>query len=113
MGVPNWKADLAADLHPVLLKGLAFTGAVHIEGDRPATNTNTSFAPAYVTLDLGLRYGMVLGGHHETARLQVMNVGNARYYSAIADGNIVGSAGANTAYIAPPRTVMANLEFDY
>jgi iron complex outermembrane receptor protein len=113
VGVPNWKADLAADVHPVSLKGLAFTGAIHFEGDRAATNTNNSFAPSYVTVDLGLRYSTMLGGRHETARLQVMNVGDTRYYTAIADGNIVGSAGANTAYIAPPRTVMASLEFDY
>ena len=64
-------------------------------------------------MDLGLRYSALLAGHHETLRLQVMNVGDTRYYTAIADGTIVGSPGANTAYIAPPRTVMANIEFDY
>ena len=113
VGVPNWKADVAVDFHPAVMQGLAFTGAVHIEGDRAATNTNNSFAPAYSTVDLGLRYSALLAGHHETLRLQVMNVGDKRYYTAIADGNIVGSAGANTAYIAPPRTVLAGLEFDF
>ena len=113
VGVPQWKVDVAADLHPASLKGLALTGAVHFEGDRAATNINNSFAPSYATVDLGARYGLGLWGHHETARLQVMNVGNARYYTAIADGNIVGSAGANTAYIALPRTVQASIEFDY
>lgn len=113
VGVPQWKADLAADVHPVSLKGLAFTGAVHFESDRAATNTNNSFAPSYATVDLGLRYTVPWQDHHLTARVQVMNVGDKRYYTAIADGNIVGSAGANTAYIAPPRTVMAGLEFDY
>ena len=113
VGVPNWKADVAVDLHPAVLKGLAFTGALHVEGDRAATNINNSFAPAYATVDLGLRYSAALAGHHETVRLQVMNVGDTRYYTAIADGTIVGSPGANTAYIAPPRTVMANIEFDY
>ena len=113
VGVPQWKADVAADLHPVSLKGLAFTGAVHFESNRAATNTNNSFAPSYATVDLGLRYTVPWRDHHLTARLQVMNVGDTRYYTAIADGNIVGSPGANTAYIAPPRTVMAGLEFDY
>jgi iron complex outermembrane receptor protein len=111
VGVPQWKADLAADVHPVSLGGLAFTGAVHFESDRAATNTNNSFAPSYATFDLGLRYSLPIAGHHWTARVQVMNVGDVRYYTAIADGNIVGSAGANTAYIAPPRTVNAALEF--
>ena len=113
VGVPQWKADLAADLHPAALNGLAFTGAVHFESNRAATNTNTSFAPSYATFDLGLRYSAPWLDRHVTARLQVMNLGDTRYYTAIADGNIVGSAGANTAYVAPPRTVMAGLEFDY
>ncbi len=113
VGAPRWKGDLAADLHPMEMHGLAFTGALHVESDRAATNTNTSFAPAYATFDLGLRYTPEWLSRHLTARLQVMNVGDTRYYTAIADGNIVGSAGANTAYIAPPRTLMAALEFDY
>ena len=113
VGVPQWKADLAADLHPLSLNGLALTGAVHFESDRAATNTNNSFAPSYATVDLGLRYTPTWLSRHMTARLQVMNVGDKRYYSAIADGTIVGSPGANTAYVAPPRTFMAGLEFDY
>ncbi len=113
VGVPQWKVDLAGDLHPASLKGLAFTGAVHFESNRAATNTNNSFAPSYATVDLGVRYSVPWLDRHLTARLQVMNVGDTLYYTAIADGNIVGSAGANTAYVAPPRTVMAGLEFDY
>jgi hypothetical protein len=34
------------------------------------------------------------------------------YYASIADGNIVGSPGANTAYSGAPRTAMASFEFD-
>ena len=113
VGAPQWKADLAADVHPLALNGVALTGAVHFESDRAATNTNNSFAPAYATVDLGVRYTPAWLSRRLTARLQVMNVGDTRYYSAIADGTIVGSPGANTAYIAPPRTVMAALEFDY
>ena len=113
VGVPQWKADLAGDFHPLALNGVALTGALHFESDRAATNSNNSFAPAYATVDLGVRYTPTWLSRHLTARLQVMNVGDTRYYSAIADGTIVGSPGANTAYIAPPRTVMAALEFDY
>jgi len=32
------------------------------------------------------------------------------YYSSIADGNIVGSPGANTAYLGTPRTYMFSLQ---
>ena len=113
VGVPHLKGDLAADLHPAAFGGFALTGAFHVESDRAATNTNNSFAPSYATADLGVRYSANWFGRHQTARLQVLNVGDTRYYSSIADGNIVGSPGANTAYSGAPRTVMASLEFDY
>lgn len=112
VGVPEWKSDISADLHPAFAHGFALTGTVHYESDRAATNTNTSFAPAYATVDLGLRYNAAWGGHHETLRLNVTNVGNKWYYASIADGNIVGSPGANTAYSGAPRTVLASVEFD-
>jgi iron complex outermembrane recepter protein len=43
-------------------------------------------------------------------RLQVQNISDVRYFSSIADGNIVGSAGANTAYSGDPRIVRLSLE---
>ncbi len=113
VGVPHFKGDIVADLHPAQLWGLALTGAFHFESDRAATNTNTSFAPSYSTADLGVRYSSPGWNHRFTARLQVLNVGDTRYYSSVADGNIVGSAGANTAYSGVPRTVMASLEADF
>ncbi len=113
VGVPHFKSDLAADLHPDVLRGFAFTGAVHYESDRAATNTNNSFAPSYATFDLGVRYTAALWGRSETLRAEVLNVGDVRYYSSIADGNIVGSAGANTAYLGDPRTVRLSLEFGF
>jgi len=42
-----------------------------------------------------------------------LNVGNTFYYSSVADGNIVGSPGANTAYLAPPRTYLASIKMDF
>ena len=113
VGVPEFKSDVSADFHPAILSGFALTGAVHYESDRAATNVNNSFAPAYATFDLGARYNAGLFGHHETLRLNVINLGDKRYFSSIADGNsIVGSPGANTAYSGAPRTVLASLEFD-
>lgn len=113
VGVPRFKGDLAADYHPAFANGFAFTGAVHFESERAAINTNKSFAPGYVTFDLGLRYSNALFGHRETFRFQVVNLTNKYYYASVADGNIVGSPGANTAYLGVPRTFMASLELDY
>lgn len=114
VGVPKFKSDFALDYHPDFLAGLSFTGAVHYQDRRAATNTNNSFAPSYVTLDAGLRYATaVMAYHHAALRLQVLNATDKHYYSSVADGNIVGSPGANTAYLGAPRTVMASVEFDY
>lgn len=113
VGVPECKSDITLDWHPALLHGVAFTATLHTESERAATNTNTSFAPAYATLDLGARYATHLSGHPIIARLGAINVTNKHYYASIADGNIVGSPGANTAYLAAPATVLASLEVDF
>jgi iron complex outermembrane recepter protein len=113
VGVPNVKSDFVFDWHPRFARGGALTLTVNYEGDRAATDTNNSFAPSYVTLDPGARYTFDYDGHHVTARFDVVNVTNVRYYVSIADGNIVGSPGANTAYLGTPRTFMASLEFDF
>ena len=110
VGVPLFKTDVALDYHPAFLQGFALTGGVHAEGERAATNTNNSFAPSYATFDLGVRASRTFDKHTVTARFQVLNVGNVFYYSSIADGNIVGSPGANTAYLGTPRTYVLSLQ---
>ncbi len=112
VGVPRWKSDVTLDWHPAFLHGVALTGSAHYESARAATDTNNSFAPQYATLDVGVRYATRLLRHAVIARLGAINVTDTRYYSSIADGNIVGSPGANTAYLGAPRTVLASLEFD-
>jgi iron complex outermembrane recepter protein len=113
VGVPEVKSDVAVDYHPAFMHGFALTGAVHAESSRAATNTNNSFAPSYATFDLGIRASTTFDKRTVTARFQVLNVGNTFYYSSIADGNIVGSPGANTAYLGTPRTYMASLQLDF
>src|ERR1700691_1988886 len=110
VGVPLFKTDVAFDYHPAFLQGLALTAGVHAEGERAATNTNNSFAPSYATFDAGVRFTKTIDKHIITARFQVLNIGNVFYYSSIADGNIVGSPGANTAYLGTPRTYMLSLQ---
>ena len=113
VGVPTVKSDVVLDYHPAFAKGFALTAAAHYEAARAATNSNNSFAPSYATLDLGVRYSTQFLGHSVTERLQVFNVTDAYYYTSVANGNIIGSAGANTAWLAPPRTFAASLEFDF
>jgi iron complex outermembrane recepter protein len=110
VGVPLVKSDIAVDYHAAFLQGFALTGAFHAEGERAATNTNNSYASPYATFDLGVRVSRTFDKHIVTARFQVLNVGNVFYYSSIADGTIVGSPGANTAYLGTPRTYMLSLQ---
>jgi iron complex outermembrane recepter protein len=100
VGVPQVKSDVVLDYHPAFINGFALTGAAHFESQRAATNTNNSYSPGYATLDLGARYSMKVLQHYLTARFQVLNVTDTNYYISIAEGNIVGSPGANTAYLA-------------
>ena len=112
VGVPGWKTDVSLDYHPRFAAGLAFTGAAHYQGPRAATTANISFAPASVTFDVGIRDSITVLHRAVIARLGAVNVGDVRYYSSIGVGNISGAAGANTAYLGTPRTVLASLEID-
>jgi iron complex outermembrane receptor protein len=113
VGVPHWKLDTLFDYHPSFFYGGALTAAVHYEDARPAINTNTSYASSFASLDIGARYSATVMNHHATFRFQVINVNDARYYVSVADGNIVGSPGANTAYLGTPRTFQASMELDF
>lgn len=113
VGVPQFKSDVAFDYHPASFNGWAITAAVHYESQRAATNTNNSFAPSFATFDPGVRYTTEVMKHRVTTRFQVLNVTNTQYYVSIADGNIVGSPGANTAYLGAPRTYMASMQVDF
>jgi iron complex outermembrane recepter protein len=110
VGVPLFKTDVALDYHPAVWMGFALTGGVHAEGERATSNINNNFASSYATFDAGIRYSTTVDKHIITARFQVLNIGNVFYYSSIADGNIVGSPAANTAYLGTPRTFMASLQ---
>jgi iron complex outermembrane receptor protein len=113
VGVPVVKSDITLDYHPAFAAGFALTGAAHYETARAATNSNNSFAPSYATLDLGVRYSAAVLGHYVTARFQAINLTNVFYYSSVANGNIIGSPGANTAWLGTPRTFATSLEFDF
>ena len=113
VGAPQFKGDLAGDYHPDVFRGAALTAAIHAESERAATDTNTAFAPSYTTFDLGARYTLAVFRRPTTLRFQVINLTDVRYYSSIADGTIVGSPGADTAYSGAPRTFQASIEVDF
>ncbi len=110
---PTIQKRLSRRLSSGLFPGRRFDGGGALRKRRAATNTNNSFADPYATFDLGARYSTSFQGHHATFRFQVINVANTQYYVSVADGTIVGSPGANTAYLGTPRTFEASLELDF
>jgi iron complex outermembrane receptor protein len=113
VGVPEVKGDFVFDYHPRFLPGAALTLAIENESNRAATDSNNSYAPAYATIDPGVRYSFVAAGHHLTGRFKVLNATDTHYYVSIADGTIVGSPNADTAYLGAPRTYEASLDLDF
>ncbi|MGH8128064.1 MAG: TonB-dependent receptor, partial [Gammaproteobacteria bacterium] len=63
VGVPSVKSDISIDYHPDFAPGFALTGTLHGESRRAATNTNNTVAPAYASMDIGVRYSTRLGSH--------------------------------------------------
>ena len=107
------KSDITLDYHPAFAAGFALTGPAHYEPTRASTTSNNSFAPSYPPLTLCLRHYPPVLCHFVIARFQAINLTNVFYYSSVANGNIIGSPGANTAWLGTPRTFAASLEFDF
>lgn len=108
VGVPPVMANILLDytlpLRKTLFKGTALTANVHYTGKRAADVTNKTFAAAYVTLDLGLRYATRVYGQSLAFRFGVNNVTNARYWASVFPNSINGAEGNDTAMAGLPRT---------
>jgi len=113
VGVPDWQSNVALDYHPVWSHGLAGSLNVHYTGTRAATAFNNSYAPAYTTLDLGLRYSRLMWGKPVTLRGPVNNVTDARYWLSIFPSSIDGTNGGDSGWLGLPRTVTAPVEVDF
>ncbi|WP_050763916.1 TonB-dependent receptor [Beijerinckia indica] len=113
IGVPHWTSNVFLDYHPTWSQGIAFTLNTRYESARAATTTNNSWAPAYATLDLGLRYSTKIYGYNSTLRFQVANITDTRYWTSLLLGSINGVASTNTAWIGAPRTFQLTYEMDF
>ncbi|QCE33087.1 TonB-dependent siderophore receptor [Acetobacteraceae bacterium] len=105
-GVPEWSTDFLLDFHPQVLRGVAFNANIHYVGTRQANVYNTTAAPEYVTLNLGVRYATQLAGHKFVVRGNVDNVTGQNYWdSAFADATDGAAKGASySAVLGTPRT---------
>lgn len=106
VGVPDTQANLLMEYFFERFPGLVFSANVHYTGDRAGNNINTFMVKGFTTLDLGVRYTMVLPDKNTaTFRVFANNVTDERYWLSIFPGSINGVPGSNTAFLGAPREV--------
>ena len=113
VGVPPLMANALLDYRLPFLKGAAVNANVHYMGRRAANVYNTTFAPSYVTLDLGARYATHAYGQPLVFRFGVNNVTNQSYWASVYPSSINGVSNAtNSAVAGLPRTYHFSIELD-
>ncbi|MFT8366325.1 MAG: TonB-dependent receptor [Gluconobacter cerinus] len=113
VGVPPLMANMLIDYRLPFLKGGAVNANVHYMGRRAANVYNTTFAPSYVTLDLGARYATHVYHQPLVFRFGVDNVTNQSYWASVYPSSINGGGSAtNSAVAGLPRTYHFTIELD-
>jgi iron complex outermembrane receptor protein len=113
VGVSNYQSNLFLEYRVPLVTGLAVNFNWHYTGNRPANDTNTTWAKSYNTFDLGARYSTKLGGVPTTWRFAVTNLADERYWSSVFPGNINGTGGASSVFLGAPREFKLSMQMDF
>ena len=113
VGVPKTQANLLIEYRMPYITGLALNLNYHYTGRRPANDTNTSWADAYNTIDIGARYIAKIKGVETTWRFTVKNLTNERYWGSVFPGSIDGTGASCTAFLGQPREILASVQFNF
>lgn len=113
IGVPKVQGNLYAEYRMPFITGLTPSLNVHYTDRRAADAENTTYAKAYTTLDLGVRYATKMLGTDTTWRLTANNVTNEQYWASVMPSNINGSGTVNTAYLGTPREIIASMQIKF
>lgn len=114
VGVPRVQANLYAEYAIDRLPGLTLTANLHHTGRRAANDTNTSWADAYSTFDLGARYTDAMWGERLTWRVGVNNLFDERYWASVFPSSINGTnVGNPSAFVGSPRTLSASVQVTF
>ncbi len=106
-GVPRHAGNLWAkyDTAPHQKEGWMFGAGFYADGERQGNNTNSFQLPGYVRFDTMLGYRTVFQGHPIEAQLNVINIGDARYFEAV---------GITTmSYYGAPRTFRGSIKVSF
>jgi iron complex outermembrane recepter protein len=105
-GVPRHAGNLWAkyDTAPGRKEGWIFGAGFYANGERQGNNTNSWQLPGYVRFDTMLGYRTVFEGLPVETQLNVVNIGDARYFEAP-----VG----NYAFYGAPRTFKGSIKVSF
>jgi iron complex outermembrane receptor protein len=104
VGVPDFQANLGAEVVLPFLPKMTVTGRVVITGKQWVDAANTQRLPGWTRFDLGARYVFVAAEHPITLRVSAENIDNRRYWYSAFGGYLVQGS---------PRTVKASVTFEY
>lgn len=112
IGVPRLTLNTLLEYRLPFLPTLTLTANENHAGRRAGNYTNIDFVGSYDVVDLGARYQMPVAGRPIALRVQVMNVGNERYWANVAPTGQNGYNGTDngTGLLGAPRTVRASIE---
>lgn len=114
VGIPAYHSNLYGEYRVPRIANLTITGDWQLTGKRVQDDENLHYTGGFQTVDLGFRYAHTVWGKVATLRFGSQNVGNVRYYSTIAAGDITGTnASSNTAHLGAPRTISTSLQIAF
>ncbi|MFT8710748.1 TonB-dependent receptor [Komagataeibacter rhaeticus] len=89
IGVPNYTINGNLEYDVPFIKGLTLVGRVISTGKQQFNNANTTHLPAWSRFDLGARYTFLAASKPLTARFEVDNIGNQRYWASVYESDLV------------------------
>jgi len=101
VGIAKWQANLVVEWDMPFAPGTSVHGRILHTDKRAANASNTLYTPSWQRIDAGLRYQAQHAGKRYTARLNVENLTNTRYWGV---GTLL--------YLGAPRTLSLSLAVD-
>jgi iron complex outermembrane receptor protein len=113
IGVPKIQGNVYLEYRMPFITGLTPSLNVHYTGRRAADAENESYADAYTTLDLGVRYVTRMFEKQTTFRVTCNNVFDERYWADVMPSNTSGGGSLNTAYLGTPREIIVSMQMNF
>ncbi|MEN3952092.1 TonB-dependent siderophore receptor [Iodidimonas sp. SYSU 1G8] len=107
VGVPDFQANINLEWDVPFLPGLTLDGRFVHTSSQFADSANTIDVSSWNRLDLGVRYGLEIGGKDVVLRARLDNVTNKNYWASVG-----GYPGSNYLVLGNPRTLSISASLD-